>query len=138
MSPELQQQEFPYYLKIETATGLSLDLRIAFMTRRQIEDFLQFDFKRLVQEAGLQGARVHVQQAPTVDYERALDEIAVCFRSATTSPKAEPLLRAAEMEVAACNAKHADAHNGDGLRRVLRTFDSRRPGAGIPAATLRT
>lgn len=83
MAPEMQQAEYPYSVKIETSTGLSIDLRIAFLTRKQIEDFLQSDFKRLVQEAGIEGARVHVEHAMTADYDKVLREVAVCLQSAT-------------------------------------------------------
>jgi hypothetical protein len=66
MAPEVQQPEYPYCLKIETATGV-VDLRIAFSTWKQVEALLQSDFKRLVQEAGVEGAPIHVEQAMTVD-----------------------------------------------------------------------
>ena len=46
------------------------------MTREHLENFLQFDFKRLVLAAGVKGARIYVERANTADYERVLGEIA--------------------------------------------------------------
>src|SRR5512146_949286 len=82
MAPETQQPEYPYLMKIETSSGQSANLPIAFLTPKQINNFLQFDFKRLVQEAGIQGARVHVERAMTADYEKVLCEVAACLRTA--------------------------------------------------------
>jgi hypothetical protein len=47
-----------------------------------LEDFLQNDFKRLAQEAGAKGARVHVERAVAADYEQVVREVAACMRSA--------------------------------------------------------
>lgn len=80
---EAQHVEYPYSVKIETSTGHSLDVPVAFLTRQQVTNFLQFDFKRLVQEAGLKGARVHVQQAICADYDDMLGEVAACLRRST-------------------------------------------------------
>ena len=83
MSPEVQQVEHPYTLKIETPTGQSVTVPIAFMTRKEIADFLQTDFKRIAQEAGMKGSRVHVEQAVTADYDNVLEDVAACLRRAT-------------------------------------------------------
>lgn len=81
MNQESQQTEFPYFVKIETTSGKSANVPIAFLTRAQIEKFLQSDFKRLVEEAGAKGARIHVERATTADYEKVLSEIEACLRS---------------------------------------------------------
>ena len=81
MSTEAQQPEYPYFVKIETSAGQSANVPIAFLTRQQVENFLQFDFKRLVQEAGIKGARIHVERATTADYDKVLGEITACLRS---------------------------------------------------------
>ncbi len=83
MPPEAQQTEYPYFVKIETATGQSASISIAFLTPKQVESFFQVDFKRLVTEAGVRGARIHVERATTADYENVLREIAACLRSAS-------------------------------------------------------
>ncbi len=80
MSPETPQAEYPYFVKIETSTGRSANVPVAFLTPKQVEYFLQFDFKRLVQEAGVKGARIYVERAITADYNKVLDEIAACLR----------------------------------------------------------
>ena len=46
MNAETQQPEYPYFVKIETSNGQSANVPIAFLTRQQVENFLQFDFKR--------------------------------------------------------------------------------------------
>ncbi len=79
-TPDAPQAEYPYFVRIETSTGQSVDVPIAFLTPKQVESFLQFDFKRLVEEAGVTGARIHVERAVTADYEKVLREIAVCLR----------------------------------------------------------
>jgi hypothetical protein len=81
MNVEAQQPEYPYFVKIETSAGHSADVPIAFLTRQQVEKFIQFDFKRLVEEAGIQGARIYVERATTADYEKVLGEIAACLRT---------------------------------------------------------
>jgi hypothetical protein len=86
LSPETPQVEFPYFVRFETSNGQSTTVPIAFLTAKQVEDFLQTDFKRLVHEAGAQGARVHVERATTADYEKVLGDIAACLRGAR--PKA--------------------------------------------------
>ena len=83
MTQEKLQAEYPYSVKLETRAGQSITVPIAFLTPKQVEDFLQFDFKRLVQEAGIKGARIHVQRAITADYESVLDEVTACLRSAS-------------------------------------------------------
>ena len=59
MTPETQQFESPYAVKIETGSGRSTTVPIAILTPQQLQDFL---FKRLAQEAGVKGARVHVER----------------------------------------------------------------------------
>jgi hypothetical protein len=81
MNPEIPQSESPYCLKIETATGSST-VPIAFLTSKQLEVFLQTEFKRLAQEAGVKGARIHVERAIAADYEQVLREVSACLHSA--------------------------------------------------------
>jgi hypothetical protein len=85
MTPETQQSESPYSVKIETATGRSTTVPIAVLTQKQLEDFLQIEFKRLAQESGVKGARVHVERAVAADYEQVILEVAACLRSAKAS-----------------------------------------------------
>jgi hypothetical protein len=85
MTPETQQSESPYCVKIETATGRSTTVPIAVLTPKQLEDFLQIEFKKLAQEAGVKGARVHVERAIGADYEQVIREVAACLRSAKAS-----------------------------------------------------
>jgi hypothetical protein len=85
MTQETQQSESPYSVKIETATGRSTIVPIAVLTPKQLEDFLQIEFKRLAQEAGVKGARVHVQRTVAADYEQVIREVAACLRSANAS-----------------------------------------------------
>ena len=82
MTPETHQSETPYAVKIETATGKSTTVPIAVLTPKQLEDFLQVEFKRLAQEAGVKGARIHVERATAADYEQVLREVAACLSSA--------------------------------------------------------
>ena len=82
MTPETQQSESPYSVKIETATGRSTTVPIAVLTPKQLEDFLQIEFKRLAQEADVKGVRVHVERTVAADYEQVLREVAACLRSA--------------------------------------------------------
>ena len=81
MTRETQQPETPYAVKIETATGKSSTVPIAFLTPKQLEDFLQTEFKKLAQEAGVKGARLHVERAVAADYEQVIREVAACLRS---------------------------------------------------------
>jgi hypothetical protein len=83
MSFEAQKVEYPYTLKIETSTGQSVTVPIAFLTREQIATFLQSDFKRITEEAGVKGTRVHVEQAATADYGNVLQEVAAYLRRAS-------------------------------------------------------
>jgi len=85
MTPEAQQSESPYSVKIETATGRSSTVPIVVLTPKQLEDFLQIEFKRLAQEAGVRGARVHVERAIAADYEQVIREVTACLRSARAS-----------------------------------------------------
>jgi hypothetical protein len=82
MTPETQPSESPYCVRIETGTGQSSTVPIAFLTSKQLEIFLQTEFKRLAQEAGVKGARIHVERAIAADYEQVLREVAVCLSSA--------------------------------------------------------
>ena len=85
MTPETQHSESPYSVKIETATGRSTTVPIVVLTPKQLEDFLQIEFKRLAQEAGVKGARVHVERAVAADYEQVIRDVAACLRSAKTN-----------------------------------------------------
>src|SRR6267143_6741525 len=82
MTPETQQSESPYCVRIETETGQSATVPIAVLTPKQLEVFLQIEFKRLAQEAGVKGARIHVERAIAADYEQVLREVAACLFSA--------------------------------------------------------
>jgi hypothetical protein len=82
MTPETQQSESPYRVKIETDNGQSSTLPIAVLTPKQLEAFLQSEFKRLAQEAGVRGARIHVERAIAADYEQVLREVTACLSSA--------------------------------------------------------
>lgn len=82
MTPETQQSESPYCVKIETGTGQSSTVPIAVLTPKQLEIFLQTEFKRLAQEAGVKGARIHVERATAADYEQVLREVSACLQSA--------------------------------------------------------
>ena len=82
MSLEVQHAEFPYTLNIETAAGQAVAVPIAFLTREELATFLQTDFKRLANEAGLRGARIHVEQAATADYGNVLEAVSAYLRRA--------------------------------------------------------
>ena len=83
MTPEIQQQsESPYCVRIETETGQSSTVPIAFLTPKELEVFLQIEFKRLAQEAGVKGVRIHVERAIAADYDQLLGEVASCLFSA--------------------------------------------------------
>ena len=82
MNPETQQSESPYCVRIETEAGQSATVPIAVLTPKQLEVFLQSEFKRLAQEAGVKGARIHVERAIAADYEQVLREVTACLSSA--------------------------------------------------------
>jgi hypothetical protein len=82
MTPETPQSESPYCVKIETGTGQSSTVPIAVLTPKQLEVFLQGEFQRLAQEAGVKGARIHVERAIAADYEQVLREVSECLLSA--------------------------------------------------------
>ena len=82
MTAETQQYESPYCVRIETETGQSFTVPIAVLTPKQLEVFLQSEFKRLAQEAGVKGARIHVERAVAADYEQVLREVAACLFAA--------------------------------------------------------
>jgi hypothetical protein len=81
MNPETQQSESPYCVKIETENGQSATVPIAVMTPKQLEIFLTSEFKRLAQEAGVKGVRIHVERAIAADYEQVLHELTACLSS---------------------------------------------------------
>ena len=82
MNPETQQHESPYSVKIETETGQSATVPIAILTPKQLEVFLATEFKRLAQEAGVKGVRIHVERAIAADFEQVLREVTACLSSA--------------------------------------------------------
>lgn len=83
MTLENQQFESPYCVKIETASGQSATIQVAFLTPKELEVFLQTEFKRLAQESGVKGARIHVERAVAADYQQVLREVQACLLSAT-------------------------------------------------------
>jgi hypothetical protein len=83
MNLETQNVEYPYTLKIETSTGQSVTVPIAFLTREQVAKFLQSDFQRITKEAGVKGIRVYVEQAATADYDKVLQDVTACLRRAS-------------------------------------------------------
>jgi hypothetical protein len=85
MTPETHQFESPYSVKIEVAAGKSTTIPTAVLTAKQLEDFLQVEFKRLAQEAGVKGASVHIERAVAADYEQLIREVMACLRSAKAS-----------------------------------------------------
>jgi hypothetical protein len=85
MPQETQQFESPYSVKIETATGKPTTIPIAVLTPKQLQDLLQIEFKRLAQESGVKGVRVHVERAVAADYEQVIREVAAGLRSAKAS-----------------------------------------------------
>jgi len=80
MAPEAEQPEYPYSVKIESPTGQSATVSVV-LTPKQVENILQFEFKRLAQEAGVKGARIHVERATPADYQRVVREVTECLRS---------------------------------------------------------
>ena len=82
MTLEIQQFESPYCVKIETGSGQSATIQVAFLTPKELELFLQTEFKRLAQEAGVKGARIHVERAVAADYDQVLREVSACLQSA--------------------------------------------------------
>jgi hypothetical protein len=82
MNPETQQPESPYSVKIETETGQSATISIAVLTSKQLEVFLSTEFKRLVQKAGVEGVRIHVERAIAADYDQVLREVTAFLSSA--------------------------------------------------------
>jgi hypothetical protein len=85
MTPEAP--EYPYSVKIETPTGQSATVAVAFLTPKQVQDFLQIEFKKLAQEAGVKGSRIHVERAAAADYEKVISEVMACLRSATPNAR---------------------------------------------------
>src|SRR5260370_16712046 len=87
MAPETQQSESPYCVRIETETGQSSTVPIAVLTPKQLEVFLQSEFKRLAQQAGVKGARIHVERAIAADYEQLLRQVPAFLVSAEGTPR---------------------------------------------------
>ncbi len=85
MTSQVQQPEYLYLVRIEAPTGQSATVTTAGLTSKQVEDFLQFEFKRLAEEAGVKGSRVHVERALVSDYEAVIREVKACLRAATLS-----------------------------------------------------
>jgi hypothetical protein len=81
MTPKTQQPLHPYSVKIETPTGKSAALPVTLLTPKQVEK-VQVDFKRLAQEAGMKGARIHVQRVVAGDYQKIIHEAKACLRKA--------------------------------------------------------
>ena len=86
MNPEAQQSESPYCVRVETESGQSATVPIAVMTPKQLEVFLTTEFKRLAQEAGVKGVRIHVERAIAADYEQVLREVTACLSSRRHKP----------------------------------------------------
>ena len=63
MTPETQQFESPYCVRIETENGRSSTIPFAVLTPKQLEVILQSEFTRLTQETGVRGARIHVERS---------------------------------------------------------------------------
>ena len=82
MNPETQPSESPYRVRIETDAGQSATVPIAVLTPKQLEVFLQTEFQRLAQEAGVKGARIHVERAIAADYDQVLREVTACLSAA--------------------------------------------------------
>jgi len=82
MTQETQESESAYCVRIETDAGQSSTVPIAVLTPKQLETFLQSGFKKLAQEAGVKGARIHVERTIAADYEQVLREVAACLFSA--------------------------------------------------------
>jgi hypothetical protein len=89
MAPEEHRPEYRYSVKIETPTGPSAIIPVAFLTSAEVQDFLQIRFKRLTQEAGIKGSRIHVERAKdwgigvererAADYEKVVSDVAACL-----------------------------------------------------------
>jgi hypothetical protein len=80
LAPNVQEAQYPYCVKVETSTR-HFAIPVAFLTPKEVEAFLQFDFKRLAQEAGVTAVRIHLERAMTADYEKVLVDIKACLRS---------------------------------------------------------
>ena len=80
MQPEVQNIEYTYAVTLETPLGQSIVVPFASLTREEVASFLQVDFKRLVDHAGVKGARVQVEHASTIGYDRVLEETEACLR----------------------------------------------------------
>jgi hypothetical protein len=85
MTTRTPQPLFPYSVKINTATGTGATLPITLLTPRQAEE-LQVEFKKIVHDAGVRGARIIVQRLAVDDYDKVLHEAKACMRKAM--PKA--------------------------------------------------
>jgi hypothetical protein len=84
---DAQQREYAYCVQIETRTGESAVISPALLTQKQVKHFVQFEFKRLSQEAGIRGSRIHVEQVAAVDckgaadYNKVISDVAARLRS---------------------------------------------------------
>lgn len=85
MRARTPQPLFPYAVKINTATGTDATLPITLLTPKQAEA-LQVEFKKIVHDAGVRGARISVQRLAVDDYDKVLHEAKACMRKAM--PKA--------------------------------------------------
>ncbi len=90
MISQAQHPEYLYSLRIETPTGQSATVSTAGLTSKQVEDFLQFEFKKLAEEAGVKGSRVYVERAVVCDYDSVIREVTACLRSAELAGAARP------------------------------------------------
>lgn len=79
MTPKTQQPLHPYLVTIATPTGKPATLPITLLTPKQVEQ-VQLEFKRVAQEAGIKGARIHVQRVVADDYQKVIHEIKACLR----------------------------------------------------------
>ena len=86
MQATLKYSESPYCVKIETATGQVTTVPIAILTSKQLEAFVQTEFQRLAQQAGVKGARVHIERAMAADYDHVIREVEACLRSVKPIP----------------------------------------------------
>jgi len=85
MTARTLQPLFPYFVKINTATGTDATLPITLLTPKQAEE-LQVEFKKIARDAGVRGARLSVQRLAVDGYDKVLHEAKACLRKA--APKA--------------------------------------------------
>ena len=85
MAARIPQPFFPYSVKIDTESGTGATLPITMLTPKQAEE-LQVEFKKIMRDAGVRGARISVQRLAVDDYDKVLREARACVRKAM--PKA--------------------------------------------------